>query len=55
MSIEIWIGIIALIIIAILFFQNKDKKEQVERLISNHKYEKEKLDNEILSLKILSL
>lgn len=50
-SIEMWIAIIALIIIASLFFQNKDKKEQIERLISNHKYEKEKLDNEILGLK----
>lgn len=50
-SIEMWIVIIILIIIASLFFSNKDKSDQIKRLISNHQYEREKLDKEILNLK----
>ena len=48
---EIWIAIIMLVVIVILFFANKNKKEQIESLYIRHRNDKVKTDNEIKSLK----
>lgn len=51
MGLEIWVAIIALIIIGILLNANKDKKDEIEYLKRNKEWEKEQTDTEIRNLK----